>query len=83
MDVFATHWLCEDCTLYSLYGDLPPDADQQRKTEICAGVHNLGPNLVPDFSEGDGDGEFSWHTCDACLSPLGGRRYRFATLGEN
>lgn len=77
------YWLCVDCMLYAINGELPPDADNKRALEIHQGVQSLGPNLVSDFSEGDGEDEFSWHTCDACLSPLGGRRYRFAVLGEN
>lgn len=44
-------WLCPDCMLFAVNGDMPPDTGIARDMEIEEGVDRLGPNLVPDFGD--------------------------------
>lgn len=86
-------WLCVDCLLATVNGDLsgveyshgvgtPKTA--ARCAEIEAGLDALGPHLVPDFDTDTGEGheEFSACGCDCCGSPLAGEMHRFAILGD-
>lgn len=84
-------WLCDDCTLYAVNGDLSGidygysgKAAEKRVKEVTKGVDALGPHLVPDFDADDGEGveEFSRRSCDGCGTHLAGGRHRFAVLGE-
>lgn len=75
-------WLCADCMQYAVNDELPPDTDESRDNEIRAGVHSLGPNLVSNFDQTDGENEFSTVRCDACKTHLAGYRARFATLAD-
>jgi hypothetical protein len=76
-------WLCEDCMLAAVNGDMPPDASPERDATILAGLDALGPHLASDFaSESDGDGrrEFARTDCACCHSGLAGSFFRFAIL---
>ena len=46
-------WLCQDCMIYAVNGDLPPDTGIARDMAIEDGVEALGPHLVPDFYSED------------------------------
>jgi hypothetical protein len=66
----------EDAHLYNLPGD---DADNNAGTRHAARMNVHWPaedgwHLTPDCSE-DCEGDFSWHSCDACGSTLGGDRH--------
>jgi hypothetical protein len=85
-------WLCDDCTIYTVNGDLTgidysysgKEADVRAK-QVVRGVDSLGPHLVPDFDSESDEGmeEFSRRSCDACDTHLHGRRHRFAILGPD
>ncbi len=46
-------WLCQDCMVYAVNDDLPPDSDGARDLAIAEGVHDLSTGLVPDFYSED------------------------------
>lgn len=73
-------WLCVDCTMYAVNGDLP----EEREQECTEGVNAFGPHLVMDHDSetGEGHNDFSTRRCHACKSRLHGERWRFAVLGE-
>lgn len=77
-------WLCCDCLMYAVNGDLSGVENDERVKEVEDGVASLGPHLVPDFDSETEEGiaDFSWLACDACGTHLGGSRHRFAVLGE-
>jgi hypothetical protein len=77
-------WLCDDCTIYAVNGDMSGIESERRERQVVEGVNELGPHLVPDFDSETDDGieEFSRRPCDACGTRLGGGRHRFAVLGE-
>lgn len=86
-------WLCSDCTIIAINGDVSGldyqygrDTDKRdaRLEEIDRGLDRLGPHLVPDFDSETGEGheEFSARGCDCCRSHLAGELHRFAILGE-
>lgn len=76
-------WLCQDCMIVAVNDDPTGIEDEERVEEVYAGLHRLGPHLVPDFSEGEGEDEFSSRRCDSCGTRLAGARYRFAILEED
>lgn len=85
-------WLCDDCVMYAVNGDLTGidyfysgDKADKRAKEVVQGVNALGPHLVPDFDSETGKGmeEFSRTTCDGCGTRLAGGRHRFAVLGPD
>jgi hypothetical protein len=78
-------WLCQDCTIYAANGDLSGIDDAKREKEVVRGVNAFGRHLVVDYDSETGEGErsFSWSSCDACGSDLGGSRTRFAVLGPD
>lgn len=86
-------WLCDDCMLYAVNGDLTGidysysgDEAEKRAKQVVRGVNSLGPHLVPDFDSETGEGmnEFMSRACDACHQPrAAGSRYRFAILGPD
>ena len=77
-------WLCQDCMIAAINGDLPPDNTPEQDAVIEAGLTRLGHGLVNDFNGEDGTGEvdFSLIICDCCETQLAGARFRFAILGE-
>lgn len=56
-------WLCPDCMIFAVNGDLPADTGIARDMEIEDGVARLGQNLVPDFGEQPRKFE-----CDECAT---------------
>lgn len=81
-------WLCEDCMIFAVNGDLSGidyhysgEEAEKRAKEVTDGVAKFGPHLVPDFDSETGKGcdEFSWRGCDGC--GLAGTMHRFAVLG--
>lgn len=76
-------WLCPDCTIAAVNGDVSGIDSDARVAEVWAGLERLGPHLVSDFDSESGEGyrEFSRCGCDCCGSPLAGTMYRFAVLG--
>lgn len=46
-------WLCQDCMIFAVNDDLPPDSDDAHDRMIVEGVHDLGAGLVPDFYSED------------------------------
>ncbi len=90
MNVIVTDiWLCEDCMVAAVNDDYTgldyhysPLIAHEIMGEIKAGLNELGPNLVPDFDENDGELEFSNKTCECCGTHLAGKRFRFAQLGD-
>jgi hypothetical protein len=72
--------LCIDCMITAVNGHVD-DITPERERAVAAGLDALGPDLAPDFGEGDGEDEFSWRPCACCKTSLGGSRYRFAVLG--
>jgi len=83
MSVHDTHelWLCQDCTMYAVNGDLSGIDDPERVREIEEGAERLGtlghisPNWDSETEEGIRD--FSKRPCDACWTRLAGGRHRF------
>lgn len=75
-------WLCVDCTMRAVNGDLPHDSTPERDAEIDAGLAALGGRLAPNFDSNTGEGhrEFSRCGCGACKSALAGEFHRFAIL---
>ena len=72
-------WLCTECMLYDVNGELPED--EARAHEIEDGFERLGEvcaNFGGSEDEEDGYCEFSWAQCDCCGTQLGGSRYRYA-----
>lgn len=53
-------WLCDDCTIAAVNGDMPPDNTPDQDADIEAGLARLGPHLVSD----DYDEEQA--ECDTC-----------------
>lgn len=76
-------WLCTDCTMFAVNGDLPADSTPARDKEILAGA-SAYPPIVANYNSDTGEGmdEFSRRACDCCDSPLAGARTRFAQLVE-
>ena len=56
-------WLCCDCTLCAVNGDLPEDSTIDRDADIEEGLKRLGPGLVPDDYEDEQAecGNCGWH----------------------
>jgi len=70
--------ICIDCGQLVANGEYPPDFTMDEcQAMVDAIEHNWPPadgwHIVPGDSLDDHD--FSWSTCDACQSPLGGYRY--------
>lgn len=84
MKVVAELWLCEDCMIVAVNGDVSGIEDEKQIAKVEAGLDRLGPHLVPDYDSETGDGylEFSWRGCDCCQSGRGGSLHRFAILEE-
>ncbi len=85
-------WLCDDCVMYAVNGDLTGidysysgDEAEKRAKQVVRGVNALGPHLVPDFDSETGEGmeEFSRTTCAGCGTHLAGGRHRFAVFGPD
>ncbi len=87
MDVIAEEWLCVDCMIYAVNGDLTGIHGEGRCKAVEDGVCRLqeeSGNLSSNFDTETGEGfeEFSNRGCDACKSPLAGSFYRFAVMGD-
>lgn len=77
-------WLCQDCMIAEVNGDLS-SLDDERAEEVQQGIEQLVERVGPlssNFSEGEGELEFSRMRCDACGTTLAGGRYRFASFGK-
>lgn len=78
-------WLCQDCVVADCNGDYV-GMSEERANEVREGLRQLaerhGGKLVPDFDSHSGDGirEFSWRSCDACGTHLGGYRARYVVV---
>ncbi len=77
-------WLCADCTIAAVNGEVPTDATDERCQVIDEGLLALGPHLVVDFDPASNGGyaEDSAAGCDCCGSRLAGDKYRFAVMSE-
>lgn len=73
-------WLCEDCTVYAVNGDLSGIDGDARARAVEAGVGRLGDLSSDNDGAEDGFREFSACGCDACGTHLAGAMYRFAAL---
>ena len=82
------YWLCDDCTIFAVNGDLSGidyhysgKEAEERVKEVEEGAERLG-RISPDFDSETGEGieEFSSRRCDACHTRLAGQRHRFVTL---
>ncbi len=71
-------WLCQDCTIAAVSGDVSGIEDDSTIAKIDAGLESLGPHLVC----GEAEEEFSRRECDCCGAHLAGYRHEFAILGE-
>lgn len=60
----------DDAHLYNLPGD---DAEHNANSRHAARMDAYTGGLV--IAPGDGEGEFSWRSCDGCGSSLGGSRF--------
>lgn len=80
MQIIRDLWLCDTCMLLAVNGEAG-DETPERIAACDAGFERLGAHLSSNFTEGDGEDEFSWRQCDCCLTRLGGSRFRFAILG--
>lgn len=67
-------WVCEDCNIFHICGEVPPDRD--REIEVIAGEYIHG-NLRPHYTNREGFIERSLKPCDACEDKTPGFRYRF------
>ncbi len=78
-------WLCVDCLMAAVNGDVTGIDSDKRVAEVWAGLEKLGANLVPNFDSETGEGieEFARRDCDSCHSGLAGGFHRFATLGPD
>lgn len=94
--VVDTYRVCSDCTLFLANGDLPTDDPKgrehwsdplppdSREAAIIGGVERIqakGGHLVCTSTE-ETDSDFSWATCQCCLSPLGGSRHDATLLRD-
>lgn len=75
------YWLCDDCTIFAVNGDLSGVDSDERVKKIEEGAERLG-RISPDFDSETEEGikDFSSHRCDACGTRLAGSRHRFVTL---
>lgn len=75
-----TVWLCTDCTLFAVNGDLTPIDSEERAHAVEAGCAALGW-LVADYEPGgDGHEEFGVGPvggCAGCRSRAAGEWHRF------
>ncbi len=60
-------WVCVDCALLIANGDEPEDRDG-----LADEIARNWPNAYLVIT--DGEDEFTWRSCDACDSRLGGSR---------
>lgn len=75
-------WVCSECMIWLVNGDVSGVEDAARVEAIQAGERALGEHIVSNFSEGEGEDEFSTAPCECCGTSLHGARYRMAQLGE-
>lgn len=90
-DVFE-YSVCEDCLLYLANGDEPEDSEgdfSQRMADSIErelngrnGTFSPGVRPTVDDPEGYGFEEFSYSSCELCMSTLGGSRYGATLLVE-
>jgi hypothetical protein len=70
--------VCTDCLLYLANGDFPVEWEQEDIDAFTKEIDFRWPprtwSLCAGNSEGDDD-EFSWSSCAACGSNLGGARH--------
>ncbi len=83
-------WLCVDCLMVTCNGDTSGIESEERLVKINAGLHRLGPDLVPDYNDETGEGwedEIGHYEtrrpCHCCKDPSHGSRFRFAILGKS
>lgn len=78
-------WLCVDCMIAAVNGDVSGIESDARVAEVDAGLNALGPHLVADFDSETGRGhrEFSACGCDCCGSRLAGEMHRFSILASD
>ena len=81
----VTLWVCVDCLMALVNGDsVTPEHDRalddgiERQESDGYTVLPCGP--LPWEPDGADAQEFSWSSCDLCLSHLGGSRHRFIAV---
>ena len=74
--VYEELWVCTDCAHYLANG-LPDEHEAGWSPELIQ-AHWPHHDLVN--GDCDKDEEFSWSSCDACGSRLGGTRFHCAAL---
>lgn len=69
--------VCTDCLMFAVNGDLPED--DARAAEVVAGFESdrVEGHLV---QSGNGYSTFSWQSCDACGTGLGGERHEMEAI---
>lgn len=87
--------ICVDCLFAWANGDLPEDTDDAERVSKQEGISEgwiVAPGHLhtlelcgPDVMDGGADcpydeGSFSWSSCQACHSPLGGDRFPACTF---
>lgn len=77
-------WLCVDCTVAAVNGDVSGVESAERVAAIDKGLEALGPHLVSvsDSESGRGFEEFSRRQCACCHGAWGGTWHEFAILGD-
>lgn len=78
-------WLCSDCTMFNVNGDLSGIDSDDRASHVERSAEHVARKygtLVPDWDSDGGAGmlEFSSRTCAVCGDHLAGGRHRFALL---
>jgi len=71
--------ICVDCACYHANGDTTGIESAEREAEVIA-ARMLAPG--EHIAVGDSDG-FSWSSCDACGSDLGGDRFSATLFSED
>lgn len=90
--VDADAWCCTDCTVFLANGDLTGvdyGADDRGRNERCntiqAGAERVaaeGLHWLPNWTEDDGEDEFSVTQCACCRTRLAGRRTRWSLAAD-
>ena len=65
---------CVDCLMLAANGELPPENSPEEDKKLENAFVSLADQGF-SVCAGDGEGSFSWSSCDICDSKLGGDRF--------